>query len=91
MQEIPDQRRWSEQDWKLYNAGMAEGIARTLRGDGLDEIMEATRALVEQLHDRIDHLLPRGQVTRIQEAHRVKGGLMDRLEKLQRLKTEPEE
>lgn len=61
MQQRPDERTCNEQGWRLYNAGMAEGIARALRGEGLEEIMDATRARVEELDDRIEHLLPRGQ------------------------------
>ena len=31
MTSITDETQWSERDWKLYNAGLAEGIARAAR------------------------------------------------------------
>ena len=71
--------------WKLYNAGLADGIKQGLQPGGLEGIIQATDDRIGELESEMLQHIQQGLPLQLQEAHRAKGSMPDRLERLQSL------
>ena len=85
-----DMSKWNERDWKFYNAGMADGATRMARNENPQSIINNTRQWLAELEQRAIIQTALAEPVEIrQENLRIRAGLLDRIERFQKVAKMP--